>query len=400
MPQFLDLAVPPPEVACVPKPGRACLAGRVVLSPKARDLWQRQQGTAPFAFTSLRITPHRHVMDEHKQGDEVEDDDDSDETDNRHTCACDEIYVGSDGRFELGLLPGLYDVQARTEDNAFTGVLARFEAKERASVGPVELLLNVAMHLTGVVRNPQGQPVANVRVEVQRTAPGRLQPQSIHGRTDQDGHFDFAPMEEGLYDLEFTSSRYRSASLFGVSANHSPFEVRMTRSPALLGMVAAGDQDCPPFVEVRGRLRSMRVPTETPGCTFYTQTLPPEEQLHVVATLAGRNIEQYFTVPVLGDPPVVCLGGPCPFNPAVVLVMPIGGEMDALFVDTEGSENDEELGQGMVTSGGFAPNRFYAFAGFRAGQTVRVGDPDQRHAQARVTLHTGVNELTITVPQH
>lgn len=399
VPKFLDLPEPLlKDVACVAKPGRACLAGQVVLSPNARVLWQQRQRAVPFAFTSLRITPHRHPVNEDDEDDATDDDDDTEASVDAHVCACDEVYVGSDGRFEIQLLPGLYDVQARSEDDAFTGVLARFEAKERSSVGPIEFLLNVALHLTGVVKNAQGHPLPNIRIELQRTDAGHRQPQSTKGRTNEDGRFDFGPLEDGVYDLEFSSSRYRRARLFGVSPNHSPFDVRMMRSPALLGMVAAADQDCPAFVEVKGRVQSIRVSTETPGCSFATQTLPPDEQLRVVATVAGRRVEQHLTVPAVGDPPVVCLGGPCAFDPALVLVMPVGGEMNALFLALEVADDDEPLGQGMVTSGGFAPHRFYPFLGFRAGQTVRVGDPEQPQTQARLTLHAGVNELMITAP--
>jgi hypothetical protein len=395
LPRLIESYAPPPAVACVAKPGRACVAGQLWLSTAARSLWAQSHGSESFPFNTVKLTSRQRSP----SPDNAELDDDDEPTAETNTrCGCDETFVGADGRYELQLLPGNYDLSVTSADDQFVGSLPSVQATEAAVIDHADFALNISLHLRGIVQNTRGVPLSNVQVVAKLSvAPGESQPWFTKLRTDDRGAFDLPHLQDTPYDLEFSAAQFRSATVSQAVPNKGELTIRMDRAPSLLGVVAEGKNGCPTKVTVmslQGNVVTTSV--EPTGCVFFFQRLPRGDQLKVSATIDGRLVEQHITVPAVGDPTTVCLGGPCSHAPAELLVMPVGAVADALFVATL-DDDEGSLGQGMMTSGGFAPNRYYAFSGFVAGQTVRVGNSDDTTAQPRMTLSAGINEFVLPV---
>lgn len=394
LPRLTDSFAPPPMAVCIAKPGRACVAGQLWLSPSARSLWKKAHGSELFPFNTVKLTSLLRASA--PETSDIEEDDDEPTEDNNARCSCDEIFVGADGRYELQLLPGNYDISASSADDLFVGNLLSLQATEGAIIDHADIGLTISLHLRGIVLNNQGVPLPHVQVVAKLSAAtDETPPWSMKLRTADDGGFDLPHLQDLAYDLEFSSSQFRSSLLSHVMPNKGDLTVRLSRAPSLLGVVAQGKDGCPPQVSAKSPNGGVVSASVDPAdCTFFFQRLPRGDQLRISATIDSRLVEQHITVPAVGDPPTACLGGPCSHAPAVLLVMPVGADVDALFVSTENKDEDS-LGQSMMTSGGFSPNRYYAFSSLKAGQTVRVGNSDNITDQPRITLAAGINEIVL-----
>lgn len=167
-----------------------------------------------------------------------------------------------DGRFEIqGLSRGRYVLAARGEGYG-DGYSLPFSLKEGDSFGPVEIVLGKGFDVRGVVKDPEGNPLAGARAELMegsaatkpllfgimgmagradsRTAPSSLSRTAL---TDEAGRFSIENATPGLYTLRVTHPEFRDFMLKGVAVDSRdvklPGGITLEKGGTLEGRVLA-----------------------------------------------------------------------------------------------------------------------------------------------------------------
>jgi len=221
--------------------------------------------------------------------------------------------VTPDGRFSIHLPAGRYAVTASL--GAEVGIAPSVAAPPGAA-GELTIQLGPAAAIRGHVRGPDGATI-NVRVALAGHE-GSLQTVEAEA-----GDFTIDALIPGRrYDLTFTGDDLRATTLRSVIAPADRLAAAIDALPVLRGAIGIPPGEQCPIDRVA--LRALGPPAghddeddDSDGgdvdetCRFQLTVPDGASQMLLVATGSGWNLEEWVSIPPLGDPEPVCLNPPC-----------------------------------------------------------------------------------------
>jgi protocatechuate 3,4-dioxygenase beta subunit len=147
--------------------------------------------------------------------------------------------TGEDGTFKIqGLEPGSYDLKIRVEEHPT--LASTMDVEGAIDVG--DLVLEEARHIAGMVRGPDGSPVADARVWI--PAEGGVRGPFNGGnrkiaesRSEGDGSFVLENLPEGTFEVHAASNDFAETSVKDVQAGDAGIELRLETGVSVAGRV-------------------------------------------------------------------------------------------------------------------------------------------------------------------
>jgi len=389
--------------ACIPLPGHACWAGRLLLPAAVRDRWLRQRSDSP-ATESFEHGCLAAVggADRYHQNDEEEEEEDAAVLEpvfrvqavSRTVSGPDSEYraihieVEANGTFVAQIPPGSYDLEVASEDDLLVGGLDGLQAVDGEARGEVEMTLIEAVSVSGTLVDEQG---VKVEGELWFQRPNQAVTRS-HDVPVGGGPFTVGGLRPGTYTVVTRIGGAASPPVY-INAPATGIELR---APSLyVGMLLVGrqsDGECPPPTVVL--MESM-----APGDGGHTRRVPFADcralawNVRAVSrwTVTGQvgeyTIKQAITFGFGPTLPPVCLTGWCETDAAAVdtRVLAVTGGRDWLPVHLlEGPVDGPAKGEvvGLFTEG------------LRAGFSYTFAvNSEVSYSPRTVTLVPGVNTI-------
>jgi hypothetical protein len=216
------------------------------------------------------------------------------------------------------------------------------------------------------------------------------------------GRFVATDLDPGLYDVVVEAPGMRAARVAGVATDGPPVAVALERAPVLRGALGRGAPGACEGAEVQvfgpdDALEDAEAGSSVDGdtCRFELEDLPETGPLTVVARRAGRTERALVTLPDTGEPPFLCLAGPCdpPAAWLAIYVADASGlqvEMAELEVASGGAGGGEMT---LTTLPGFGLLQGHAARELRLTATAL-----DRTARATVFASAGVTDVLLTLP--
>lgn len=231
------------------------------------------------------------------------------------------------GHFEAQLPSGQWQLHAETADGALSATLDDLVATPRSSQGGLRLILQPRHVISGLVRGPFHDPVPDVQIVAREVD---TDDEVASTESGADGRFALPELRPGLYDLQLEppdGSLYRGVTLAKVPHDRGYIAVDLERVAILVGAVGRNeDGDCRgsevSLIQRNGADESLEADTTTveERCSFWFLDPQPGEVRLVLTTEDDTEIKTTVAIPATGDPPPVCLAGPCGGPPAVLTI--------------------------------------------------------------------------------
>ncbi|HVZ70829.1 MAG TPA: hypothetical protein VHJ20_00510 [Polyangia bacterium] len=231
----------------------------------------------------------------------------------------------------------------------------------------------------------------------------------LEAPTDDDDETDAAPdvrvatdLPMGRYLVTATAPGMRTGAARDVGLDGEVLTIALDRAPRLSGAVGELPGGC-----AGARIR-VRAPADGGGidgsvnedCTFSIDDLPEGDPL-AVDLFVGRGREPVaralVSVPVTGDPALVCLAPPCAPAPSPAAVVVYVADAAGRLVDDaeiEWTLEEEWRGEmmGMSTGAGVS-----YVSGRQPGETLDIGATvNGRHVATKIVVGAGVNDVVLT----
>ena len=219
-----------------------------------------------------------------------------------------EPRIEDDGRFEINLPPGSYEVLAGARDEVgYAEAAGLREGEDRELV----LMLGEGASISGRVEGCEG-PCADEDVEVLGPGDDTDAEEEV---TDESGEFRIGGLAPGrTYRLALHLEGKRRLVLDGIRAPSQGLLATLEPVATLTGGFGiAPGEDCP-MEEVSVGTPGSEEPEGTAfdeDCRFHFDELPDGAQVHLSASGEGGQFEVDVPIPEHGAPPFLCLRGPC-----------------------------------------------------------------------------------------
>ncbi|HEX7598676.1 MAG TPA: carboxypeptidase-like regulatory domain-containing protein, partial [Polyangia bacterium] len=223
-----------------------------------------------------------------------------------------EATVESDGSFVIQLPAGTYRLDAKFEDETATLEAVTIAAQEDKEV---VLQLAASVSIKGALRLPDEFDGDEITLTINMRLTGEEEWSEAED-VEMDGtDFAITQLETGKhYDLSFTAEGFRPLKLLGVLAPVDGLVVVLEK-PARLrgGFGIARGQRCPiSQVIISDEESEMAQPAAMDRyCRFQPDSLPPVDRIRVTVDEADWHFDVLVDIPTHGDPPFLCLKGPC-----------------------------------------------------------------------------------------
>jgi hypothetical protein len=365
------------------------------------------------------------------EGEEEDGEETGDEAAGEAPCA---HRPDAEGRFELALAAGRWELRAATRDRERQGRQGPLDLSPEARLlEGVVIPLAPAARLAGVARDETGAAVPLDAVTLWE--PGARAPLDLGESVEvgDDGRFAVGLLLPGPYRLHLVAGGFRARRLEVLAtASTADVVVTLARAPILWGAAGDGGEGCPYdrliVTEAQARRVGARGPhdrgdggdhgdgdhggeepiavLELDGrCRFAAQLETEAAFVRVTAEDGTGVTTEVATIglPARGDPPPLCLGGPCP--PAAVVIARVpraapGRVLQHALLKTEGPD-----GEHVPSDAADAGERFVLFGPVdpgpaRVGLSWSLRPPGRavRHIEMSVPLHAGINELALPGP--
>lgn len=290
---------PETVAACVPEEGGGCLRAQIVVSEAVRRAWTeralaRGDEDPVLALESFDVEIRKTDEDDGGAG---------------------RYEVASDGTFDAQLPAGTYAITTTSADDE----LVSWSDGVKLTAGEVTSLtigIELSQPISGTVRAPDDIP-ADGRAVARARGTGR----TVAAIIGPGRRFSIGPIPAGEYDVTVVRGVLRPHVIKSVSApSHLAVEIGERRA-VLRGRVGGFetcDSENPIRVEQNGQ-EPIDLAIE-PDCTFGELVNLPAGEVRLSTTIAGREIVHTTYIPEHGDPPPVCLRGPCDGLPGALLL--------------------------------------------------------------------------------
>ena len=425
----LPVVVRPP---CIPRPGHACWRGQVRLSDKVRKVWADERAEQRRA-AEAELATHESDSDSAVEAGDLAEALTAEEEpelplppDGPWTAHArihaylrkgatgaggatpaqpGDVVAGTleeDGRFELQVPPGVYDVELYTFDGRLVAFADALPAHAGAAEEGMELVLVPTVAIAGRVVDGDGIGVdADVSVVLAARTMGRM------GTPTEDGRFRFDGVRPGTYLVTVTADGATRDETVQAHAPATDVAVSVRWLPEGLVLVAPqADGGCPRgALELRSAAggRGRRLHFE--ACQAPAGPVRPGALYRVKGILAGRSYDKEV---VFGDAPAspICLDPRCGADAAVrIRVVDLAGTIVDGFTTVEMTESGRGYAERDGTVSITSPGSHF-LNGLRSGIGVHLraivgaqeGDP-VIVGNTTAWLAPGMNQIVVRLPQ-
>jgi hypothetical protein len=210
---------------------------------------------------------------------------------------------------------------------------------------------------------------------------------------DDDGTLLATELPPGRYDVVVEGPGLRTARVTGLLTGGEVAAIALDRAPLLLGSIGEpGLAGCAGTVSTKGLIATLG-----DDCTFAFEDVEADGPIVVTSLVAGHAERALVTLPLVGDPGVVCLAPPCTATPASLAIYvadAAGRQVERATIEWTllGDDLHGELGSAIGDG-------FVYIHGRRPGQTLELeATVDDRKAKTTVVVGAGVTEVVLTVP--
>jgi hypothetical protein len=310
-----------------------------------------------------------------------------------------EATVESDGSFVIQLPAGTYRLDAEFEDGTATLEAVTVAAQEDKEV---VLQLAAGVSIRGSLRLPDDFDLDEITLSIEMRLTGE-EDWSEAEDVEVDGtDFAITHLETGKhYDLSFTAEGFRPLKLFGILAPVEGLVVVLERPARLRGGFGIARGERCPFGQVimsDEEYENVQPAPMDRYCRFQPDSLPAADRVRVTVDEADWHFDVLVDIPTHGDPPFLCLKGPCR--------EPGPDELSSLEVTLAGSPSEAFFVSVLVDDLGF---RSRSPAGATAtvpelpsGEEalVRVWSGTCQSTQQALILQPGPNRVTMPCQVH
>ena len=437
--------VPPP--ACIPRAGRACFRGRLILSPATQSAWAAARAEAgrassadgdddddvggdederetvdlddvassvdstgvggdaqadapeplpPEGSFARHFALHLEELSVASGGARDSDDDGESAAATVHSTT---ITIANDGTFEAQLAPGRYELTVASHDGFVVGGLDQLAVDAGEARDGVDVVLGPPLAIAGRVVDEDGVGL-QTQVRVDR-ASGRGTRLVV---ADDRGNFRVGGLRPSAYRVMPLAAPYAAVAPVLVTPPLGGLTFRLVHLPIAMFVVARGaDGRCPNGVLV-ARIGAVKTRVRFTECEGFLQTSGDGISVRMTGSLGGRPIDRIVSVGTAGAQPPICLDEPCRVDAAAldVRVVDVDGRdvSDAMVTASAastGGDGGENNLMGWVAS---APTRLN---GLRAGMSIALqvqapGVSSPLEASTTVYLGAGLGKAVLRLP--